>query len=237
MIDAIFIQSFDKEVRDDKLQNLLNSLSANLSNKDIEIFIFLNFQAEELEYKIEFPVNLKINIIYVDEDGAVNPTSKIFHFLINYQIDKYKKILLLESDCALKEDFDLCIDLDLNQLETSSWLIYGSAYYGIMPWMNSNEDEESTLRKKHMNGVAVYNRTQNFLRIINNIFLANNLEENTSNYDFVLHLHYKKFDIENKLIDSKLILNISDPNYDTQLTHHDIKPEAVIVHTKNDLYF
>jgi len=237
MIDAIFIQSFDKEVRNYNLQRLLNSLSTYLNDKDIEIFIFLNFQAEEFEYKIKFPANLKINIIYVDEDGATNPTSKIFHFLINYQADKYKKILLLESDCALKENFDLHINFDLNQLETSSWFIYGSTYYGIMPWMSSNEDEDSRLRRKHINGVAVYNRTQNFLRIMNLIFLSNNLEEDVTNYDFALHLHYKKFNIKNELIDSKLILNISDPNYDTELTHHDIKPEAVIVHTKNDLYF
>ena len=187
MIDAIFIQSFHEEIKNYKLQHLLNSLSINLNDKDIEIFIFLNFQAEEFEYKIKFPENLKINVIYVDEDSAINPTSKIFHFLMNYQADKYKKILLLESDCSLKENFDLHVNSDLNKLETFKWFIYGSAYYGIMPWMNSNEDEESRLRKKHINGVAVYNRTQDFLRIINLIFLSNNLQQDVTNYDFALH--------------------------------------------------
>jgi hypothetical protein len=63
------------------------------------------------------------------------------------------------------------------------------------------------------------------------------MEQEVTNYDFAIHLHSESFGIREKYIDCPYILNISNPIFDAELTHNDIKPQAVIVHTKNEKYY
>jgi hypothetical protein len=236
MIDAIFIQSFEGEIKNSRINLFLNQLYDKLYNKNIKIVLFLNFQSIEIKNNLLLPPGSNIDIIYIEEDSAKNPTTRMFHFLLNHEVEKYQKILLLESDCSLKKDFDEELNSNLFKLNNDQWLIYGSKYYGLMPWMSGTE-EESKLRRAHMNGVAIYNRDCTLLNLFNYIIISSDLEESMINYDFAIHQQLTRFNVEDRMIDSPLILNISDPNHDTKLTHHKLKPEAVIIHTKNPGYY
>ena len=236
MIDAIFVQSFEGEIKNSRINLFLNQLYDKLYNKNIKIVLFLNFQSIEIINDLLLPSGSNIDIIYIEEDSVKNPTTRVFHFLLNYEVEKYQKILLLESDCSLKKDFDEELNSNLFKLNNDQWLVYGSKYYGLMPWM-SGAEEESKLRRDHINGVAIYNRDNTLLNLFNYIIISSNLEESITNYDFAIHQQLTRFNVADRMIDSTLILNTSDPNYDTKLTHHKLKPEAVIVHTKNPEYY
>lgn len=233
-MQAIFIQSFKKEIINNKLESLLNRVFENLKNKNMKIFVFLDLESIGIVNNLKLPPGADINFIYIDEEKVFNPTTRIFHFLINYKIKEFTKILLLESDCFLFKNFDE----KLNEFESSvkkPWHIIGSSYYGLMPWMN--DEKYGAERKSHMNGVAIYNRVTEFIDFINYVFISNEMEQEVTNYDFAIHLHSESFGIREKYIDCPYILNISNPIFDAELTHHDIKPEAVIVHTKNEKYY
>lgn len=233
-MEAIFIQSFDKEIKSKKLESLLSRVFENLKNKNMKVFVFLNLEAIKTIDTISLPLGINVNFIYIDEEEVLNPTTRIFHFLINYKIEEFKKILILESDCFLFKDFDEKLNNFISSVN-KPWYIIGSTYYGLMPWMN--DEQHGHERKSHMNGVAVYNRVEDFINFINYIFISNEMEQEQTNYDFAMHLYSPSFGIKDEYIDCPYILNISNGIYDIELTHHDIKPEAVIVHTKNETYY
>jgi len=242
-MDAIFIQSFHKEFINLSVFNLIERIQKNLKDKNIPIFVFTNIQSlniKPVRYSHLFNNN-NISFLYIDEDYVLNPTSKIFHFLINFEIEKYRKILLLESDCFLTEFFDFKIKKEIDQsLNGKDWYIYGSHYYGIKG-VNSGvdltrADEEVKKNRLHMNGVAVYNRSEQFIDLINDIFIDNQLENSETNYDFALFRFTSDMNISDKFIDSDLIINISTKE-DSSILHNNLKPKAVVVHTKNDHYF
>jgi hypothetical protein len=232
-MNAIFIQSFDKELRNNSLQKLINQIFEKIENKDINIVIFLNFQSIPLFSNLSIPAGMKVEVVYVDEEECLNPTTRIFHFLMNYKVEEYEKILVLESDCFLLKNFDKKIKEYESKIK-SPWFIIGSSYYGLMPWMN---DKNFPDRKKHMNGVGLYNRTKDFINFINYIFISNEIEQDNTNYDYAIWIHSKSFGVIEEYIDCPYILNISDPRHDIDLYHYDIKKEAVIVHTKNKKYY
>jgi hypothetical protein len=232
-MNAIFIQSFDKEIKNNNLQSLINQIYKKLKNKKIKLIIFLNLQSIDLFPQVSIPEEMDAEAVFIDEEDCANPTTRIFHFLINYKIEEYEKILLLESDCFLLENFDEKIKQFERKIK-NPWFIIGSSYYGLMPWMN---DKNFPNRKKHINGVGLYNRTKNFVNFINYIFISNEIEQEKINYDYAIWVHSEAFGINEEYIDCPYILNISDPKHDIYLSHHDIKPEAVIVHTKNKKYY
>jgi hypothetical protein len=233
-MNAIFIQSYHEELLNDNLQSLINRIFKNLKNKEVKIIIFLNLQSIGLFSKIDIPLGMDVEALYIDEEECRNPTTRIFHFLMNYKIEEFKKILVLESDCFLLKNFDQKIKEYESKLK-KPWFIIGSSYYGLMPWMNDKNHSDS--RKKHMNGVALYNRTKDFINFVNYVFISNEIEEDNTNYDYALHVHSQPFGLSEQYIDCPYILNISDPKHDIYLSHQDIKPEAVIVHTKNKKYY
>lgn len=238
-MDAIFIQSFHKEFVNLNVFHLIERIQKNIKDKNIPIFIFTNMQSlnvKPAKYLHLFD-NTNISFLYIDEDYALNPTSKIFHFLINFEIEKYRKILLLESDCFLKEFFDFKIKEEISRsLNGKDWYIYGSHYYGIKG-VNSNEGHEQVEKNRlHMNGVAVYNRSEQFIDVINDIFINNQLENSKTNYDFAFFSSTLDMNISDKFIDSDLIINLS-PKEDSSILHNELKPEAVVVHTKNAYYY
>jgi hypothetical protein len=233
-MDAIFIQSFDKEIINKKLERLIARIFENLDNKRTKIFVFLNIQSISIIDKLKLPPKCNIGFIYVDEENVTNPTTRIFQFLINYKIDEFKKILLLESDCFLLKGFDKKL-IEFEGSINKPWYIIGSTYYGNMPWMN--DEKYASERKNHMNGVAIYNRSKDFINFINYIFISNEMERDHTNYDFAMHIYSPSFGIRSEYIDCPYILNISNGTYDTNLTHHELKPDAVVIHTKNETYY
>lgn len=242
-MDAIFIQSFHKEFINFNVFNLIERIQKNVKNKNIPIFVFTNVQSLNIKpakYSHLFN-NENINFIYIEEDYVLNPTSKIFHFLINFEIKKYRKILLLESDCFLAEHFDLKIEEEISRsLNEKDWYIYGSYYYGIKGVKTgidfANINEEVKKNRLHMNGVAVYNRSEQFIDLINDIFINDQFENSKTNYDFAFFMSTFNMGISDKFIDGDLIINISTKE-DSSLLHDKLKPRAVVVHTKNAHYF
>lgn len=223
MIEAIFIQSYYKELADGRLFDLIDRILRS-SVTGINIYVFL----DELTYKPEYYNKLVgmssvVNFIIIDDLNVINPTTRIFHFLMNYKTKEYKRVLVLESDCILLHGFDKSINEKLSQLPGNKWFIYGSRYYG-------NTSLQDDPNKDHMNGVAVYNRTDEFLSHLNQVFVNRGLEQIKTNYDFAYYESIKHM-YQSKCVDSELILNISDPK-DIKLRHENIKPASVIIHTK-----
>jgi hypothetical protein len=236
MINAIFIQSFNKEIENSKIQKLLNSLSVNLFDKKIKIILFLNFQSIKLSDQLSIPPELDADIIYVNEGNSNNPTTQIFHFMINFEAEKYTKILLLEADCHILKNFDESINNELLKFKNKKWLVLGSQYYGLNTWLNEPRDGKAPGRE-HINGVAVYNRCEKLLNLINHIIISNSLTQQARNYDYCLYEKYSDYKVVDQMIDSPLIVNISDAVFDLEITHYSIKPKAVIIHSKNPYYY
>jgi hypothetical protein len=230
MIDAIFIQSCHKEIEDNRLVRLITNI-VKFSAKPIDIYVFLNKASFCKDLTNLTGVASLVQFIVVDDTTVLNPTTKVFHFMINYKMKEYPKILILESDCILFSCFDEVINQDLLTVKDKKWFIYGSKYGGNK-WKSVIDKTKDY--SDHMNGVAVYNRCSEFLRIINQIFVNRSLENIKTNYDYALY-ESLKLQFGNWCIDSKYILNISDFG-DVNLQHDNIKPDAVIIHTKNCNY-
>ena len=234
MLDSIFVQSFDAEIRNGKLFAFLSDLIVKkLTN--IEIYVFLNFKS--LEHRSEIvnsPFFSNIKFVFINDELVKNPTTKMFHFIMNYKVKCYKQVLLLESDCILMSGFDVSINNELCRCSQKEWAIFGSTYYGNK-W-DHVVSEQRNENAFHFNGVAVYNRTSEFLQKINGIFIKNKFEQTLTNYDFALYKETQSDKtFQNQCIDSSLILNLSDYS-DIGMTHTSIKPYSVVIHTKNSNY-
>ena len=145
MIDAIFIQSFHKEMLLNTFQIFIKNFVTKVDINKYPVFIFLNKESKVVIEKMKLTfLNNWFNLVYIDDNEYGNPISTTFYNMMNYGVDKYKKVLLLESDCILKDNFIEIINKDL---EHQDFLIYGSYYYG-----------ELRRIKKHLNGVSVYNK-------------------------------------------------------------------------------
>jgi hypothetical protein len=235
-MDAIFIQShfgefFEKEQSRGFLflQNLLNSIS---STDSIDVVLFLNADSflRLNRQKYETCIWIKstfadISIVLVDDSFALNPTSYVFSFLMNYQREAYPRVLVLETDCFLAKEFDVAIKQAASKLDGKEWFILGSYYYG-----KTHKTEEF---REHMNGVALYNRSDYFNEVFMDFFRSGDICNcRVVNYDYYLYLYLKSINkFEGYCIDSDLIVNISRPD-DSDLNWKQIKPGAVIVHTK-----
>lgn len=224
MIDAVFIQSCTKELKSGRLLNFLSQPAIQSINIPKILFLDNNFNNDvsgNLLFDFIKSNNLKIEIVSVVDNFALNKTSYTFQFLINYKAKEFKKILLLETDCSLKPGFIKKIMRDMRNIKNHDWFLYGSYYYGQM----------SIAFKDHINGVAIYNRNKNFLNLINKALIEAANYKNNENYDFILHKAiYSQFGLS-KYIDSQYIVNIS-PDCDINLNYKKIKPKSVIIHQK-----
>ena len=224
MINAIYIQSFFQEIENGDLLWLLRQKA--LKKTSLPIIIFLDWKSKDDVYTNKLSSFLQkeylgknIKVIYVMDICAPNPTTFMFRFIMNFESSKYKKVLLLESDCYLKDN---CIDLLSLEISKTKepWFIYGSFYRGTIQVSNSN----------HMNGVGIYNRTNEFLNFVNECLLSNLWSR--VNYDMILDAEATRLNFYlNRVIDSAFILNLS-PIQDKNLKYKQFKPKAVVIHQK-----
>ena len=139
-------------------------------NYTIPIVLFLDEKSKKYIEKVNLTKFKNIKVNFIDDSKYKNNVEKvsfIFYKLVNYEIERYPNILLLESDCILKDNF---IELINNDLPKYNFMIYGSYYYGLDP-----------VFRKHINGVAVYNRkNKQLLRKVEEILIhQNNLNKTT----------------------------------------------------------
>jgi hypothetical protein len=83
-----------------------------------------------------------------------------------------------------------------------------------------------------MNGVAVYNRSNDFVSTVNKCFNDIKADYLKLNYDMALYKVMASYNLLNLNIDSDFILNISSQG-DQKLNYKLLKPYAAIVHSKN----
>ena len=247
MIDAIFIQTCFKEFKNKRIFQFLKKLLEQDLNKT-KIYIFCDWGVTDTEFNHNLNLlkllikekninNNNFNLILVKDDiNFINKTSYVFNFIMNFETDKYKKILLLESDCDLKSKNFLQV-LEKEEFEVSKnkeYWVLGSKYYGQQHLKNGAGSGviENIFFARHLNGVAIYNRTEDFIKFINKIFISENGLKNNMNYDFLLYLYMYNFNLyKDRCIDSKSIINISsdvDRNLDPEL----LKPGSVVIHQK-----
>ena len=214
MINAIFIQSHSKEIENNRIDKFLFKNNSLFSTIDIPIFLFI-----DKNNKINATLNQNIQVVNFIECNRISRssnTTNTFKYMMNFQAEKYNKILLLETDCVLKNYFLSKINDDIKNY---NFWIYGSYYYGKADLRSEN--------RKHINGVAVYDRNDKFLKYVNVI------DSNVGNYDMLLTNLLKKDNLFfEKTIDSKYILNLASPTDFDIKDYESYKPECQIVHTK-----
>ena len=110
----------------------------------------------------------------------------MFEKIFKFKLNEYQTILILESDCVVDKMFLSKINDDLSSYN-NIW-IYGSYYYGISYWIGKDY-----IKRFHMNGVAVYNRTNDFISFLNSTIY------NHLNYDI---------QITNKLREKNMFLHL-----------------------------
>jgi hypothetical protein len=244
-MDAIFIQSCKNEFANpskgtSRAVAFLKSISLVLP-LNIPVYLFLDaFDNKNLDLKRlkqDFP--FLSEIVCVDDRVAKNPTSCVFFFMMTYMTDLYKKILVLETDCLLEPNFDFFVKNEISKIPNDDWFILGSKYRGIGHFRATTKEEFGAYKERlnfnklHMNGVAVYNRNQEFNSFILEVANADEVYMDVKmNYDFYIFLYlYEKNLYESKCLESKSILNISS-RHDSDLDWKSIDPNAKIIHTK-----
>jgi hypothetical protein len=169
------------------------------------------------------------------EYGYNSGSASLFYHSINYEITKYQYIMIIEWDITFICDYWLDYlnkDIELQ----NKFYIYGSKYYG-----NIDLSKKANHYKEHINGVAVYNRSSNFMKFIEEVNAFHKISIQIKKlylgegYDCIINefVHQSKIN-KNLFIDSKYIINIS-PKTDINITLDQIKnkkKDAIIIHQK-----
>lgn len=229
-INSIFLITHSKEIENKRFMVFLNNLmntDFNLKHYKIKLVIFMNDYCKTYPTLIKkLQTHKKIKIVFYGDLLNIN---QVFLQSINYRLNEFNTVLFLETDCSLKKNFLEILNNEI-KLRVDFWVL-GSYYYG-----NGNQWTNYTIEnRRHLNGVAIYNRNEFFMKILNKHFKNFKL-----NYDvyiqllFLKHSHYRDF--MKNMIDSPSILNICLPE-DISIKKEEIlkiKREACIVHTKNE---
>lgn len=233
MIDAIYIQSWHGELDNGDLERFLQHLHATPHNP-VPVCVFLDQNTlkndKHIQVLDELSKQYEIQFEFVDDMKYKNAQTTVFYHMLRSKSHMYPRILLLESDCRLLSNFDTCINQDIQGLD--NWWIYGSTYYGI----GGGELEQDTnqLRRSHMNGVAVYNRTSEYLRYAKLVFDIERGRDSEPAFDWLFAMRYFESVHKNSelLYDSPYIINLS-PVWDCELSYSTRKPHATIIHQKS----
>ena len=233
MIDAIFIQSWHKELINKSLRCLLHQVHDNIENP-VPVWAFVDSTSLDIPDALKEMKQLQqqglIRFEFVDDTEYKNPQTTVFYHMLRSKSHMYPRILLLESDCRLLSNFDTHINQDIQSLD--NWWIYGSTYYGI----GGGEPEQDTnhIRRNHMNGVGVYNRARSdLLSFAEQVYIKQRGVDATEAFDWLFAIRYFDSEYADKklLFDSPYIINLS-PVWDSDVHYATRKPHAKIIHQK-----
>lgn len=235
MIDAIFIQSWHGELLDGSLSRLLVQIDKNIDNR-VPVWTFVDNASLEHKLAVQTMNTLQqqgmTRFEFVDDTEYQNAQTTVFYHLLRSRTTQYPRVLLLEADCKLFKHFDTPIIQDVACLD--NWWIYGSTYYGVGG--GDMDTDSNRLRRNHMNGVAVYNRTDEYLRYARLVFETERGRDSEFAFDWLFAMRFMQSEHKNNpvLYDSPYIINLS-PVWDTAVQHTTRKPFATIVHQKLSL--
>jgi hypothetical protein len=235
-----------------KKNNLRLHIFINNSNHDQEeildyiskLLIFKSVSIHNLNIPPEVDVYIRDENYFaqVPPLGLTSGPNRLFLDAITYCFDKFNTVLVLETDCILKQN---CFEVSKSYIETiSDFLISGSRYIGSS--MANNFYSPFNL---HLNGVAFYNtRSHEFRNLVEKMepFIMKKVKDNPRravSYDYAFTLcALEEYDFKvarrllSKFINTTFILNCSLPA-DSGITFEEINtlyPKHVIFHTKRN---
>jgi len=242
-----------------KKNNLRMEIFINNSNYDnvlmlnylSKITIFKSIKLHDLNMVPEEDIYIKHGQTYsgkIPKYGLMNGPNYMFLNAIKYCFYKFNTVLLLETDCILKEN---CFRISSSYISNiSDFLISGSRYIGNLVPYDKNMLSEHNI---HLNGVAFYNTGSNdFHKLVKKMenFLIISVIKTPKNpvaYDMaftgcLINSDEQHDIIENrriltKLINTTYIINCS-PSFDKNITFEEINgifPNHIIFHTKMNL--
>jgi hypothetical protein len=176
--------------------------------------------------------------------GLTSGPNIMFLEAIKYCFDKFDTVLVLETDCYLKQN---CFEVSVSYIRTlSDFLISGSRYIGYQKF-----DNLFSPINLHLNGVGFYNTgSQEFKKLVKKMedYILINVQKNpvrSFSYDmaFTECLLHDKDPVSarrtlNKFINTTYILNCS-PRADETITEEEmniIYPKHIIFHTKRNYW-
>lgn len=233
MVDAIFIQSWHKEIFDGSLSRLLAQIYEKI-NKPVPVWTFIDNKSLKYDMSIKQLKKLQqqglTRFEFVDDTKHKNAQTTVFYHMLQSKTTQYPRILLLEADCKLSRHFDVPIVQDIERL--NDWWVYGSTYYG--DGGGDMEQDVDRLRRNHMNGVAVYNRTADYLRYTKLLFETECGRDRDEAFDWLFAMRYFKGTHKDRelLYDSPYIINLS-PIWDREIDASTRKPLATVIHQKS----
>lgn len=230
MIDAIFIQSWHGELEDGRLDKFLNHLhQTSPGNTPIYTFVDQNalHSCNNKNAMEQLAEQQLTQFVVIDDTTHNNPQTVMFYRMMKYMTANFKHVLLLEADCTLKPGFNRVISADLTNLPVE-WWVYGSIYSG-----DCADAKTAHKRQCHVNGVAVYNRSDSFMQFLEHVFVRLDGLNNKHAYDWLYAIEFFRSTHreEQRLFDSDYIINLS-PTHDRLIDYRLIKPDAVVVHQK-----
>jgi hypothetical protein len=235
-----------------KKNNLRFHIFINNSNYDEEavldyiskLLIFRSVSIHNLNIPPELDIYIKDDVY----DGEIPPLgltsgpNRMFLDAITYCFDKFNTVLLLETDCILKQN---CFEVSKAYIETiSDFLISGSRYVG-----SSTADSFYSSFNLHLNGVAFYNtgcyEFRQLIKQLESFILKKVRDESVRalSYDYAFTLcvleenefkDARRF--LSKFINTTFILNCSLVS-DSDITEEEINtlyPKHIIFHTKRN---
>ena len=235
MIDAIFIQSWHGEIVNGQLEQFLQHLHDTPHNS-VPVWVFMDQNTLGNDMWIEVIDRLSkqhdIQFEFVDDTKYGNAQTTVFYHMLCSKQTMYPHMLLLESDCRLKPYFDQPINHDIQSM-CDDWWVYGSTYYGVAG--GDTETDSNQLRRNHMNGVAVYNRSrQDLLNFAKHVYITQSGVDVNDAFDWLFAKYYfnSSFRKQSLLYDSPYIINMS-PTWDIDISTTTRKPLATIIHQKS----
>jgi len=261
-LEAVLLLTTSDEINDGKFfifcKQFLSMKKNNLSfhifinNSEYDETTFLGYVSKLTIFKSAFVHNLNIPTdkdIYIRNQnysgkipplGLTSGPNTMFLEAIKYCFNKFNTVLVLETDCHLKQN---CFEVSKSYINSlSDYLISGSRYVG-----NQKTESLCSPFNLHLNGVAFYNTgSEEFKDLIKKMeeFILNEVEKNPArafSYDMAFtECLLKDENIVTarrkltKLINTTLILNCS-PTSDSTITYEEINsvyPNHVIFHTK-----
>lgn len=234
MVDVIFIQSWHGEIVNGQLEQFVQHLRDTPHNP-VPVWVFMDQNTLDNDQYVDTVDRLSklhdIQFEFVDDTKHGNAQTTVFYHMLRSKQTMYPRMLLLESDCRLKPNFDQPINHDIQGL-ANDWWVYGSTYYGVGG--GDTETDNNQLRRNHMNGVAVYNRArQDMLHFCEQVYVTQRGVDSSDAFDWLFAKHYfsSEHTDKNLLYDSPYIINLS-PTWDTNTQSITRKPQAVIIHQK-----
>lgn len=229
MVDAVFIQSCQKEIISGRLLYFLKRLSC-VFDFSIPTFLFLDESRDQISFG-----QSSFETVYFKKNYSVNETTLFFKEILYFKKEEFRKVLLLETDCFLLHGFIDSINADIKNAFVD-FFVLGSRYYGSQNLKNKYGDI-------HINGVGVYNRTEQNISLLDEaIYEDKLLDYGSANYDFAFCRYIcKKYgeDFYKKIfLDVSSVLNIcKSEDFGLEKELFSKKPSAKVVHSKSTEIF